>query len=245
MTSTEIRNYWDERALLHPEAATTDDVYLREIEFRQLANEIEEANPRSVLDLGCGDGLTTIRLADRFPLIRFTGMDFSQSMLGLSGQNSDVARAKGWPMTNVEWVQGDILQSIPDGFGMVVSCRCLINLPTAADQRRVLDGLRGCRLALIENFKAPHEHLNSLRADRGLPMIPIRGHNCFFEDDAGTASFADSYYYATRITYAMECAKAGRAPRYDSEEHRAATELANNPELYCAPMRLIRLYDHH
>ena len=63
-----IRNYWDTRASGDSSAqSTTQDVYLREIEYRVLAERVGRLRPARVADVGCGDGRTTLRLAAGCP----------------------------------------------------------------------------------------------------------------------------------------------------------------------------------
>lgn len=46
-----------------------------------LANKLDIADPRKIIDIGCGPGNSTRVLADRFPKAHVTGVDNSQNML--------------------------------------------------------------------------------------------------------------------------------------------------------------------
>ena len=65
MDFNEIKKYWEDRAALDTSAqSTTQDFYLREIEFKVLSERIKKYSPKLVADIGCGDGRTTARLAE-------------------------------------------------------------------------------------------------------------------------------------------------------------------------------------
>ena len=82
MDFNQIKTYWDDRAASDSSAqSTTQDFYLREIEFRVLKTLIDRYKPISVTDLGCGDARTTAQLATAFPGVRFMGGDYSQTMV--------------------------------------------------------------------------------------------------------------------------------------------------------------------
>lgn len=52
------------------------------ISLKQLHdNKINLSNPENILDLGCGDGSTLLKLQADFPRAKFTGVDISKKML--------------------------------------------------------------------------------------------------------------------------------------------------------------------
>jgi SAM-dependent methyltransferase len=239
LTSTEIKHYWNARANEDPQNATTDDFYLRQLEQQTLANKIQALQPRSILDIGCGDAKTTIELAVQFPDVHFAGMDFSAEMLELAARKLEIMGYSGKSVNNLTLFEGDACETWPDA-DIVISCRCLINLPKD-QQDMALEQAALRPVALIENFIEPHEHLNELRKGAFLPPIPVREHNLYLSADrvASTESFADTYYFATRVIYARTCQAKEVKPDYRSLEHRLAWTLPNVTALFCAPMRLI------
>lgn len=52
-----------------------------------LMEEISEAGPANVLDLGCGPGYVAFQVVIRFPETRVVGIDFSQRMIGHAQAN--------------------------------------------------------------------------------------------------------------------------------------------------------------
>ena len=50
-----------------------------------LVNRIADINPNRILDIGCGPGNSTDRLAKQFPNADILGVDFSEDMLRKAG----------------------------------------------------------------------------------------------------------------------------------------------------------------
>ncbi len=246
MTSTEIQSYWNTRAKAQPSSATTNDIWLRELETQTLAREIRTLEPSSVLDLGCGDAATTIRLALQFPRVQFTGMDYSSAMLELGARAMELNRSKGSPLANLHLIEGDVLcDPFPDT-DLFISCRCLINIPneTWPDPRNKLrERLRNRTCRMIENFLEPHQNLNEFRARCGLPAIEIQPQNSFewtgCYHDNSLRQFSDSYYFATRVIYASECKLLGVKPDYNASQHKSAIHLPCFDFLNCGVSRMI------
>ncbi len=68
--------------------------------FRDLLQRVPLSSAERVVDLGCGNGLATLLLAERFPGARIVGVDSSSNML-------DQARAHDTGR-RVEWVEQDV-----------------------------------------------------------------------------------------------------------------------------------------
>jgi trans-aconitate 2-methyltransferase len=75
--------------------------------FVDLVARVGAAAPRTVVDLGCGEGALTASLAQRWPGARVTGIDSSATMLA-------AAAAYAVP-GQVEFAQGDVRDWRPDG----------------------------------------------------------------------------------------------------------------------------------
>ena len=74
--------------------------------FADLLSRVGAADPRVVVDLGCGPGPLTLGLAQRWPDARIIGVDSSATML---------ERARGLDTEGrVEWVEADLAQWHPD-----------------------------------------------------------------------------------------------------------------------------------
>jgi len=89
---------------------------------RDLAARIEMADPRRVIDLGCGPGNSTEVLAERWPGAELTGLDSSADMIAKAR-----AAHPGWP-----WLTGEIAEwaaASADAYDVVFSNAALQWVP--------------------------------------------------------------------------------------------------------------------
>lgn len=88
--------------------------------FVELTARIRNESPSTVVDLGCGTGVQTATLAERWPDAHITGIDSSPDMV--AGRPADLPG-------NVTVVQGDIAQFDATGVDVVVSNAALQWVP--------------------------------------------------------------------------------------------------------------------
>ena len=247
--SDKIKRYWNERARETDPAsaqATTYDVFLRELEITKLKDKISAASlphGSTVVDLGCGDGYSTVGLAAAFPTVRFIGMDWSEEMLALAGKR---LLAQSGLLDRVSFRLGDmrcLSTSVQaDRFEVFLTMRSLINLTSSAEQYNTLTQIAerlkaGGYYFGIENFVQGQNNFNRLRVAMGLPEIPVRWHNHFFDeeeflveaakffDSVVIDNFSSSYYLATRVIYSAGCHLMGVEPDYFHPIHQTAGRL--------------------
>jgi len=261
--SGKIKQYWDERAKGTEPAsvqATTFDVFLRDLEiakFKQKIAEIALPEGSTVVDLGCGDGHATVNVAAAFPTLRFIGIDWSDDMLTLARQR---CTAHSGLAERMSFRQGDMrrVSDVLKGkkFEVFLTSRSLINLMYSEEQYGAIEQIAehlkpGGYYFGIENFMQGQNNFNALRVAMGLPEIPVRWHNHFFDEQeyiARTAkhfdslefeSFLSSYYLATRVIYSASCQLMGEEPDYFHPIHRTAGRLPPIGD-FC-PIRLVRM----
>lgn len=261
-TPAEIQKYWDARAQEFsgcPEA-TTPDVYLRELEINTLLQILDDVSfPPSpqILDVGCGDGYSTLRVASHFKQAQFTALDYSPAMIASAKQalqtEPDLAK-------RITFNVGDATQlaeQVPSAhFDVVLTMRCLINLHSAESQAAALQQIAsvlkpGGYYVGIENFIEAHNNLNEARAHMKLPEIPVRWHNLYFEESVFLEQakrsfetvtfhdFASAYYFATRVLYAALCQEKNETPDYRHPLHRLGISLPWIGQF--SPVRLVVL----
>jgi ubiquinone/menaquinone biosynthesis C-methylase UbiE len=254
-----ITDYWSEQAKTYGSSpqANTPDYWLREIEYSNIVRILNELGGNAnVLDIGCGNGYTTLRLHEAFPQHGFLGGDLSPEMIHVAQES---LRALGSAASsNVRFEVIDVLdlKQYESSFDVVVSVRCLINLPSAELQWAALKQIwralkKNGQCVLIENFQEPQDALNKVREGLGLPPIPIRWHNHFFSESellaeceglfevAESVPITSTYYLITRVVYSKLCQLEGRVPDYDHPIYQIATKLPILGDL--GPVRLLRL----
>ena len=93
MTSSRTRMLFDRWS------ASYDDPTLQRLTYRPIhdavIDRVERTQPESVLDLGCGTGLLTERLARRFPDAAVVGVDLSAGMLTEAAARVDCVSLAG------------------------------------------------------------------------------------------------------------------------------------------------------
>lgn len=252
MNFEEIKKYWEDRAAGNSSAqSTTQDFYLREIEYSVLSQRIEKYSPRNVADVGCGDGRTTARLANKFRDKFFSGFDYSSFMVGNAKNHLSPAG-----LVNIQFDQLDICAGLKDSFDLIYTTRCLINLPSWDLQKIAINNIHnslknGGIYLMVENFIDGQEHFNQVRKDFGLPEIKIREHNFFFDRNLlldyakglfsveEELNISSTYYLMSRVIYSKICSETGQEPDYFDDHHRFAAGLPFAGEF--GPVRLVCL----
>jgi ubiquinone/menaquinone biosynthesis C-methylase UbiE len=247
--SARIKQYWDERAKgTEPTSAqaTTYDVFLRDLEIAKFKEKISAASlpeGSTIVDLGCGDGYATVNIAAAFPGIRFIGIDWSEDMLALARNRCS---AQPGLSERMSFRQGD-MRRLDDAvqaekFEAFLTSRSMINLMFSEEQygtiSQIAEHLKpGGYYFGIENFLGGQKNFNDARAAMGLPEIPVRWHNHFFDEEEYAVrvarhfdsltfeSFLSSYYLATRVIYSAGCHLAGQEPDYFHPIHQTAGRL--------------------
>ncbi len=235
---SKIREFWDEQAArfgTSPKASMPDE-FLNDMEIEQVTARINEG--AKVLDVGCGNGYTTLRLA-RSKRITIKGIDYSSEMIRvaneeLQGRESDLAGT-------VSFDVGDVLelQEADASYDQVVCKRVLINLVAWKNQKRALENMhrvleRGGTLLLSEASKQGWENMNKLRRAFYLEEIPEPWHNLYLDEEqlfpfaAGlfetvdVVNFSSTYYIGSRILqpFVLKMCEPEREPDYSSEINR-------------------------
>ena len=256
----EIRQYWQNRAreLGSSTAVTTQDVHLRELEIATLRSQLENLNlpPGSrVVDIGCGDGHSTLKVAKSLKTLSFKAMDFSSNMIDVARerleQNPELKERVSFEVGDVTDLRSCLSEGSVD---VVTTDRCLINLTSGRQQYDALAEIHralkpGGHYVGIEDFQEGNDELNRLRESLGLPKIAVRWHNLFFRQAeflqqmkclfsaVEIIDFASSYYFATRVVYSKCCQLNNVQPDYHHEVHQLAGDIPNVGSV--SPLKLI------
>jgi len=210
-----IRDFWTSQALQHgqsPNASWSDRMVI-ELEIQELSKYIVDGD--NVLDIGCANGYSTVRLALN-RRISILGLDYVPQMI--EHARSRLTTEPAVEAGKVRFDVGDITAlNQPDGmFDKVIVSRVLINLCSPEHQAKGLsEALRmlkpGGTLLLSEAILQGWQRLNLFRREWGLPDIPMPPFNLYLDEDriveaarehadlVGISHFSSSYYVFTRV----------------------------------------------
>jgi SAM-dependent methyltransferase len=180
----DIRRFWERAAAqdldrdgLRP---TARDPHLQEILEYCFQQHVWPG--ARLVDVGCGDGVTTLRLAGR-----------AAAAIGIDYIDGFVAKANARATGNCRFLRGDVLRldavlGSYDRFDIAVSIRCLINLGSWDDQRRALGQIAACLkpgglLLISEGWADGFAGLNLRRRRAGLPAMTTAPYNLLIERD--------------------------------------------------------------
>ncbi len=226
LTKEENQDFWNRRADFQgiEEFATSNDPYLRALEIQKTAEYIHRIAPKTVYDLGCGNGYSTFQYALRFKDTTFLGLDYAEKMI-----RAAQARLESEPTGNLHFATGDItsLQLTDACTDMVTTSRVLINLQNFDNQvKAVKECARilkpGGTLLLLESVSQSYDNLNKYRHKYGLPLLKPHPANCYIDEDRFLPAINDyfklqaidryssSYYLGSRIAYTLILGQEGR-----------------------------------
>jgi SAM-dependent methyltransferase len=233
-----VKRFWDGRAEtpVSDSEVTHADVWQRQLEIETIRTLLGRGD--RVLDVGCGSGYTTKRLAPH--VAEIIGIDYSEAM---------IQRAVGSGAEPAVFAVKDVLELGPADFGVfdvVVTERCLINLSGWAEQRRAIDNVasvlrpRG-RFIFIEGGRQGRQNLNRVRTTAGLETMPTVWHNVDF-DEAETLAYLERdfvleqrpsfgvYDFVARVVHPLLVAP--EPPVYDSRINEIAARLAHDVDAF-------------
>jgi ubiquinone/menaquinone biosynthesis C-methylase UbiE len=235
--------------------ATSRDFNLREIEIDFIINSIlgnvdtaSQAPPR-ILGIGCGNGYTDIRIA-KVLKAEIVGIDFSEQMI--CGAEYLKESFKDQMLSTPIFQLGDVRKlNWNDGFfDIVISERCLLNLPDRDTQYHVITEVhrvlkKGGIYIMVEGTRSGLRRLNKLRLKVGLEPIPDRG-----EDNISSLKFEEEeieeflskyfkiikkqhfgmYYLISRVVHPLLVSP--NQPKFDAKINEVARKIATHEPDY-------------
>jgi len=190
---------------------TSRDFNLRELEIDFIINNVSEGH---ILDLGCGNGYTDLRIAETMAA-KVTGIDFSETMIEGCYYLANQYTYK--LLGAVDFVLGDIrnLPQFSNGrFDYVISERGLLNLPsrecqfkTIKEAHRVLRP--GGKYIMVEGTLDGLARLNALRVKFGLEPVEDKSADHVWSrkfDERELKDFLEPYFRMVyRKYFSMYC----------------------------------------
>lgn len=229
--------FWNERANLGFKAGTNDEI-MKLMEMQTISTYISDG--LSVLDFGCGNGITVNYLLDNFN-INIVGIDFSTNMICEAQKYTNELH----PESNVPFIVGDetILKKFDKKFDIIYTERTLINLDSWEKQKEVIIDLCNLltdngRYIMCESSLDGLQKINFLREKLNLEPITPPWHNRYFLDKniaelqnfahiqlVEVNNFSSTYYFLSRVLNAALAAQANQMPSYDSPLNKLALSL--------------------
>ena len=235
-----VKTFWGTRAEQHgtKSSASMPDVFLTEMEIDVLSGHLEDGD--RVLDVGCANGFTTLRLAS-LKAAQFVGVDFSPAMIQQADKG--LLECKDSLLGSVSFAVDDILElSQPEGvFNKIICKRVLINLGSVDRQIYALERVHsvldtGGVLLMSEASKQAWQNLNALRAAFGLGELAEPWHNLYLDEDLvlpqidhlyellDIEAFSSTYYLGSRVLQPFVIGPSSE-PTYDSEINKLFSQL--------------------
>ena len=228
MNESDILRYWRSQARRHgvDVAASWSDFHAIELELTEMRRRIVDG--QRVLDVGCANGFTTLRLAAGLQ-IEILGVDYAPEMIeqarvALEDLGGEVADRVSFAVANAT-----ALELPANTYDVLLVKRVLINLGSWERQLAALDEcvrvLRpGGRMLLSEATIQGWEALNRFRGEWGLEPIPMPNFNFYVDREqlvrelhergrvVEVVDFASSYYVGTRVFKPLLREVLGRGP---------------------------------
>jgi ubiquinone/menaquinone biosynthesis C-methylase UbiE len=250
----EIRQYWDNASELETDGQglrpVARDPYLQEAV--ESAVEGFLAHGESVLDIGCGDGLSTLKFARHVNFI--TGVDYVDRFVERANKAAKISNIQ-----NVEFITGDVLnlEVVRKKVGfvdMAISIRCLINQNTWDRQKQAISEIAKCikpggRYILSEGWLEGMNGLNSLRRRSSLAEITTVDYNLLisrkeFESFVSQYFVVEKYvglgFYLVMSRFLQPFVEYPNPPQHN---HRI-NKLASSLQKYCTQDNLFDEFDY-
>lgn len=251
-----VKEFWEKQAndFKDSELATAPDHYYRQLEIDRILTYLPDKKS-TVLDVGCGNGYSTIRLAHARKHVSIMGVDYSETMIAHA--NAALAKEKGLS-DRLHFVTANALtlsktpELLKKKFDYIVSERCLINVANWNEQRLALLEMKRLlkprgKIILVENTQEGLDRLNKLRAKFDLKPISVRWHNFYFPEKkflpfakktfrlVSAENIGNLYYILSRVLYATLAEREGVQPDYMHPINEIASRLPSLGEYSYSP----------
>lgn len=234
--SKNIKDFWEKKAKEHETSfkSSWEDYYCIQLEIETIDKLLSEDD--EILDIGCGNGLSTLELAFR-KKIKIKGIDYSEGM---------IKSAQKLLLEKQNLIKGTVSFDISDvlnlkeqekSFTKVISRRVIINIETldgqieaAKEIHKVLkpDGFFLMSEATIDGL----QKINTLRKEFGLDELKQPWHNLYIDEHefikrlskfyevVDILNFSSTYYIGSRVIQPFVKNLLNQSPAYLSEVNR-------------------------
>lgn len=198
----QIKNYWKSQAEKYggSHKASWQDIYVIEKEIEIISSFLQDG--QKVIDIGCGNGYSTIRYAKDYEL-DIEGIDYVDDLINAAKHNLNKFPYE--IKSKINFNAGNILEiDRPENYyDRIITARVFINLSNRENQEKALLNCRkivksGGKVLLAEATLDGWRRLNSFRVECGLPEIPMPSFN-FYIDETWFAETAKRYFSKVTI----------------------------------------------
>jgi len=175
------KKFWDKQARKHKGSviAVNFDPLMEELEYFSLEQFI---NPKeTICDIGCGNGLTLLRLAQKYGDSVFYGIDFSEEMIKIARSKKKTLRLKNINFYVGNIIDGDTVDMFDFSFDKIITKRLLINLRGKNKQKAICNISRMLKkdgsYLMVECFIEPLKRINEIRKKLELQKIRVKKFN--------------------------------------------------------------------
>jgi len=232
----EVHAFWNRQSGL-AEKAGTRDLIAKQLEIEAIAEFIKPG--LTILEIGCGNGITAIELARRVKA-DITGIDYAEEMIAAANELKPQQGLQG----TLNFRVGDVrtVDKISERYDLIYTERVLINLPDWQTQMEALINVTkllapGGLFVMCENSQDGLDSINQMRHSIGLQAIIAPWHNRYLRDAEinglnipgvtleGTRFYSSTYYFLSRVVNAWIAAQENKEPDYDSPINKLALQL--------------------
>jgi ubiquinone/menaquinone biosynthesis C-methylase UbiE len=233
-TFENVKKFWEDSGKKMPTdpRITIRDHYFRLLEIYEIKKLL--AGKNKVLDIGCGNGFSTLEYAREVNYI--IGADYSKNLINGAKKLLEKNRR-----ANVEFMVSDVLKMpFEKGkFDAVVGERLLINLPNWEMQKDAIEKIArviksGGLYICAEVSQQGHQTMDYYRTLFGLGRIEKYWHNLYL-DETKFIPFASKYFtisqikrfgmyqFLSKVVYPLLAAP--KEPRFISKFNKVAMEI--------------------
>jgi len=206
LTNEIVFDYWQRKAAEEGDdpRVTIRDHHFRELEIDTIKRYLRPGD--TVVDIGCGNGYSTIRYARCVGHI--IGADYSPFMI--EAANRQLARTnhglRGKTAFQVEDARA--LSFADRSFSRVIMERCLINIPDRQEQvQAAIEAGRvlcpGELFLLAEVTLQGHERVNKYRRMFGLDKLKVHWHNTYVDEPVFLDAISETFELVETVRFGM------------------------------------------
>mgnify|MGYP006074241787 FL=1 len=237
----ENHDFWVERLKTNQERQVcTNDVAFDEVEDNEILKRVKDN--KSILEIGCGNGVLYSKLSKKLNNVSYLGTDFVQDLVEVCKKKSSSNKH--------QFIQQDMTDINKDSFDQkydfIISKRAIQNVLEQKLQIQTIENLghflkEDGVMILVESSANAQNSLNFEREKYNLHKIIPPFHNLFFDDDKIKSHvfenlklieilpFASDFYYLTRIIYARYAREfLDEKTSYNHPLEKIAISMANN-----------------